>query len=139
MTATMHSNQPLSLQTATGRIAFDLSAIMRRAHHEARFALQLSRARREAASERHAIMSRFLTKVWAMAKAEAFELRQQIADAAAVRVRLAARAAEAVSLAASFANDPDAIRWEIERENYRQHFNPARIDALRGALSTIGA
>lgn len=125
--------------SSTGRIAFDLSAIMCRAHHEARFALQLSRARREPASERHAIMSRFLTKVWAIAKAEAFELRRQAEQQASTRIYLAARAAEAVSLAASFANDPAAIRFEIERENYRQHFNPARIDALRGALSMIGA
>lgn len=30
------------------------------------------------------------------------------------------------------------IRFEIEREHYRQHFQPARIDALRGALASIG-
>ncbi|AMJ63037.1 hypothetical protein [Bosea sp. PAMC 26642] len=129
----------LLAQIHTARITFDFAAIMRRAHHEARFALQLSRARREPASARHAIMSRFLKKAWAAAKADAFCLRRAAEQEIAVRARLTARAAEAVSLAASFGNDPDAIRWEIERENYRQHFNPARADALRAALSSMGA
>ncbi|AMJ61989.1 hypothetical protein [Bosea sp. PAMC 26642] len=123
----------------TGRITFDFAAIMRRAHNEARFALQLSRVRREPASARHAIMSHFLKKAWTEAKRGALELRRCAEQDIAVRAHLAARAAEAVSLAASFGNDPDAIRWEIERENYRQHFNPARADALRAALSSMGA
>ncbi|AMJ59363.1 hypothetical protein [Bosea sp. PAMC 26642] len=138
MTATMHSNQPLAVATVAG-ITFDFAAIMRRAHHEARFALQLSRARREPASARHATMSRFLKKAWLAAKAEAFCLRRAAEQEVSTRAYLAARAAEAVSLAASFGDDPDAIRWEIERENYRQHFNPARADALRAALSSMGA
>ncbi|AMJ62456.1 hypothetical protein [Bosea sp. PAMC 26642] len=129
----------MALVSNNGRIAFDFAAIMRRAHHEARFALQLSSARREPSSARHAIMSRFLKKAWAAAKAEAFYLRKAAEEEIAVRARLAARAAEAVSIAATFGNDPDAIRWEIERENYRQHFNPARADALRAALSSMGA
>lgn len=51
---------------------------------------------------------------------------------------LAQRARDAAALAAQFRNDAATIRFEIEREHYRQHFNGARIDALRGALASIG-
>jgi hypothetical protein len=75
----------------TGCIAFDKSAIMRHAHHEARFALGLSRARREPAATRRAIFGRFLAKAWAAAKVEAASLARQAEQAAAIKVMLAER------------------------------------------------
>lgn len=122
-----------------GRIAFDKAVIMRRAYQIGRFALQLGRARREPAAEINRTLSRSLTKAWAEAKSEVYALRQRVAAEAETMVRLAERAREAAALAAQFRNDPEAIRFEIEREHYRQHFQPARIDALRGALASIGA
>jgi hypothetical protein len=128
----LHSSTP-------GRIAFDKAAIMRRAYEIGRHALRLSRARRAPAAERNAMLSRFLSKAWAEAKAEVRDLARRAERNAADRLAPAERARENAALAATFGNDRTAIRWEIERENYRQHFNPARIDALRGALSSIGA
>lgn len=119
-----------------GRIAFDKAAIMRRAHHEGRFALAMCRT----VAERRQQLSLWLRKAWALAKSEARDLiRAAEIEAGYVWAALAERAREAVALAASFGNDADTIRREIDREHYRQHFNPARIDALRGALATIGA
>lgn len=119
---------------SNGRIAFDKAAIMRRAHAEGRFALRMCRS----LTERRATFGRFLRKAWAAAKAEACTLRRHAEEAIAVRARLAARAAEAVALAASFGSAA-AIRQEIEAEHYRQHFNGARIETLRAALTTMGA
>lgn len=126
-----------SLQ-ADGRIAFHKGAIMRRAYEIGRFALQLGRARREPASEINRTLSQSLTKAWAEAKREAAMLIDAARREVEARVHLAQRAREAAALAAQFGNDPETIRFEIQREHYRQHFNGARIDALRGALASIG-
>lgn len=115
------------------RIAFDKAAIMRRAHVEGRFALRMCRS----IAERRATFGRFLRQAWATAKAEACTHRRHAEEAVAVRAALAARAAKTVALAASLGS-ATAIRQEIEAEHYRQHFNPRRIDALRGALASIG-
>lgn len=118
-----------------GRIAFNKADIMRRAYHEGRFALRMC----QNIMERRAQLSIWLRKAWAAAKAEAFELRRAQERAAAVAAFTAQAEREAAALACSFYNDANAIRWEIQREHYRQHFNGARIDALRGALASIGA
>lgn len=123
---------------AAGRIAFDKAAIMRRAYQIGRFALQLGRARREPVAEINRTLSRSLMKAWAEAKAEAFVLRQRAAVEVETRAHIARMEQDAAALAASFRNDRAAIRFEIEREHYRQHFQPARVDALRGALASIG-
>lgn len=130
---------PLASLHSNAGIAFNKSAIMRRAYQIGRFALQLGRARREPASEINRTLSRSLTKAWAEAKAEAYALRQRATIDADTKARVALMERDAAALAASFRNDPAAIRFEIERENYRQHFQPSRIDALRGALNSIGA
>lgn len=124
---------------SNSRIAFDKAAIMRRAYEIGRFALQLGRARREPASEINRTLSQSLTKAWAEAKREAAMLVDAARREVDARAMLAQRAREAAALAAQFGNDPDAIRFEIEREHCRQHFQTARIDALRGALATLGA
>lgn len=123
----------LAAQSSTGRIAFDKSAIMRRAHSEGRFDLAMCRT----IAERRRSFSRWLTKAWAIAKREASDLRRYAEQAAADRRALAARAAEAVAMVASYGG-ATAILQEIEAEHYRQHFNPTRIDALRDALASIG-
>lgn len=117
-----------------GRIAFDLAAIMRRAHSEGRFALAMCRT----IAARRQQLSHWLRKAWLAAKAEAADLVRRAERDAAVRRDLCARAAAAVALAASYGT-ADAIRQEIEAENYRQHFNAARIADLRAALATVGA
>lgn len=129
----MHSNLPLARASHHG-VAFDKAAIMRRAHSEGRFDLAMCRT----IAERRRSFSRWLTKAWAIAKREASDLRRHAEQAAASRRALAARAAEAVALAASFGSAA-AIRQEIEAEHYRQHYNGARIETLRGALATMGA
>ncbi len=117
-----------------GHVAFDKAAIMRRAHAEGRFDLAMCRS----LAERRASFSRWLTKTWAIAKREASDLRRHAEEAAAIRRAMAARAAEAVALVASHGG-AEGIRQAIEAEHYRQHFNPARIETLRAALSSIGA
>ena len=129
---------PLATLSA-GRIVFDKAAIMGRAYEIGRFVLQLARARREPAASINGTLSRSLTKAWAEAKDEAAMLMQAVRREIETRAFLTQRAREAATLAAQFRNDPEAIRFEIEREHYRQHFNGARIDALRGALASIGA
>lgn len=121
------------------RIAFNKAAIMRRAYEIGRFARQLGRARREPASEINRTLSQSLTKAWAEAKREAAMLIDAARREVEARAMLAQRAREAAALAAPFGNDPEAIHFEIEREHYRQHFQPARIDTMRGALATSGA
>lgn len=123
---------------SNSRPVFNKGAIMRRAYEIGRFALQLGRARREPASEINRTLSQSLTKAWAEAKREAAMLSEAAIREVEARAALAQRAREAAALAAQFHNDPEAIRFEIEREHYRQHFQPARIDALRGALASIG-
>lgn len=125
----------MSLVTSTaGRITFNLAAVMRRAHAEGRFALRICRS----VAARRQQLSHWLRKAWLAAKAEAADLMRRAERDAAVRRDLAARAAAAVALAASYGT-ADAIRQEIEAENYRQHFNAARIADLRAALATVGA
>lgn len=117
-----------------GRVAFDLAAIMRRAHAEGRFALAMCRT----VAARRQQLSHWLRKAWLAAKAEASDLMRRAERDAAVRRDLAARAAAAVALAASYGT-AEAIRQEIEAENYRQHFNAARVADLRAALATVAA
>lgn len=124
-------------KTATSSITFDRVAIMRRAYHHARFALELCRVRREGAAERNRILSRSLSKAWAEAKGEADHLRRVAETMAAVQASLAARAAESVALASRYGHDADAIRAEIEGEHYRQHMNFAAVDRLQAALATV--
>ncbi|BCB17902.1 hypothetical protein [Bosea sp. ANAM02] len=118
-----------------GRAAFNKAAVMAWAYREGRFAFRMCRT----ISERRAQLSLWLRKAWAAAKREAMLLADAVRREVETRAALAQRAREAVALAAQFRNDPEAIRFEIEREHYRQHFNGARIDALRGALDTLGA
>lgn len=126
---------PLASLHAPGRIAFNKAAIMSWAFREGRFAFRMCRN----ISERRAQLSLWLRKAWAAAKREAAMLTDAARREVQARAALAQRAREAVAHAAEFRNDPEAIRFEIEREHYRQHFNGARIDALRGALASIGA
>lgn len=114
------------------RITFDRAAIMRRAHTEGRFALAICRTM----TARRQQLSHWLRKAWQAAKAEAADLLRRAERDAAVRRDLAARAAAAVALAASYGS-AEAIRQEIEAENYRQHFNFARIADLQDALATL--
>lgn len=127
----MHSK--LAIVSPAG-IAFDKAAIMRRAYSEGRFALAMCRT----IAERRQQLSHWLRKAWKLAKAEASDIRRHAEDAAASRRALAARASEAVALAASYGSAA-AIQQAIEAEHYRQHFNGARIETLRAALSSIGA
>lgn len=120
---------------SAGRITFDKSAVMAWAYREGRFAFRMCRN----ITERRAQLSLWLRKAWAAAKREAMMLADAARREIEARASLAQRAREAAALAAQFRNDPEAIRFEIEREHYRQHFQPARIDALRGALAAIGA
>lgn len=120
---------------SAGRIAFSKAAIMRWAYREGRFAFAMCRNIRQ----RREQLSNWLRKAWVAAKAEAYELRGNEERAAAVAAFTADAQREAAALAASFQNDADAIRWEIQREYYRQHFDSARFDALSGALASIGA
>lgn len=125
---------PLATLTSD-RIAFNKAAVMAWAYREGRFAFRMSRN----ITERRQQLSNWLRKAWAAAKMEAAMLIDAARREVEARAHLAQRAREAVALAAQFGNDADALRFEIEREHYRQHFNGARIDALRGALASIGA
>lgn len=125
---------PLATFTA-GRIAFDKTAIMCWAYREGCFAFRMCRN----ITERRAQLSNWLRKAWATAKREASMLMDAARREVEARAYLAQRAQEAAALAARFGKDAAAIRFEIEREHYRQHFNGTRIDALRGALASIGA
>ncbi len=119
---------------SAGRVTFDRAAIMRRAYSEGRFAFAMCRN----IAARRLQLSHWLRKAWQAAKAEAADLMRRAERDAAVRRDLAARAAAAVALAASYGT-AEAIRQEIEAENYRQHFNAARVAELRAALATMGA
>lgn len=125
----------LATLSTANRIAFNKAAVMAWAYREGRFAFRMCRN----ISERRAQLSLWLRKAWAAAKREAMVLAGAARREVEARAALALRAREAVALAAQFRNDPEAICFEIEREHYRQHFNGARIDALRGALATLGA
>lgn len=125
----------MSLATLfASRIAFDKAAIMAWAYREGRFAFRMYRN----ISERRAQLSNWLRKAWAAAKMEAAMLTDAARREVEARAFLTQRAQEGAALAACFGNDAEAIRFEIKREHYRQHFNGARIDELRGALATIG-
>jgi hypothetical protein len=129
----------MSLATLmANRIAFDKGAIMRHAHHEARFALQLSRARHEPLTTRRAIFARFLTKTWAAAKAEVATLARQAEQAAAVRIMLAERARQSVALIASYGG-AEGVRQAIASETMRDRMNFAAVAKLEVALSNSGA
>ena len=117
------------------RPVFHKAAVMARVYREGRFAFRMCRT----LADRRQQLSLWMRKAWAAAKREAMMLADAARREAEARAALALRAREAVALAAQFRNDPEAIRFEIEREHYRQHFNGARIDALRGALASIGA
>lgn len=117
-----------------GRVAFNLAAIMCRAHAEGRFALAMCRS----LAERRASFSRWLTKAWAIAKREAADLRRHAEEAAATRRALAARAAKAVALVASHGG-AEGVWQAIEAEHYRQHFDGQRVTELRNALAILGA
>jgi hypothetical protein len=126
---------PLASLSTGNRIAFDKGAIMRRAYDAGRFALAACRT----AADRRAQMSRWLRKAWQEAKAQAAAVLAAARHQADVQAALAQRAREAAAVAAQFGNDAVALRFEIEREHRRQHFQPARIDALRVALASMGA
>lgn len=119
---------------SAGRVVFHRAAIMRRAHTEGRFALAMCRI----VAARRRQLSHWLRKAWQAAKAEASDLVRRAEREAATRHDLAARAASAVALAASYGT-AEAIRQEIDAENYRQHFNPVRIAELRDAVANAGA
>ena len=120
---------------ADNRIAFNKAAVMAWVYREGRFAFRMCRT----LADRRQQLSLWMRKAWAAAKREAMTLADAARREVEARAALALRARESVALAAQFRNDPEAIRFEIEREHYRQHFNGARIDALRGALASIGA
>ena len=128
----------LSTTLPSGRIVFSLSAIMKHAHHEARFALDLSRARRETVATRRAIFGRFLSKAWAAAKAEAASLARQAEQAAATRIMLAERARQSVALAARHGGS-QGIRQAIASEHMRDRMDFATVAKLETALSSVGA
>lgn len=119
----------------SSRITFNKSALMRRAYEHARLALKLCRT----AEARNEQRSRALRKAWAEAKREASALIDQAEQEARTRAALAARAAEAVALAASYGRDADAIHQAIASEHSRDRLNFARVDRLTAALSSIGA
>lgn len=125
---------PLATSTA-GRIAFDKAAIMRRAYEAGRFAFQLCRN----LAERRRQLSLWLRKAWAEAKVEAYRLRQDAEREAATKATVATLERTAAALAASFGNDPAAIRREIEAEHYRERFNFAHVASLNAALRHAGA
>lgn len=116
------------------RVVFHRAAIMRRAYAEGRFALAMCRTM----AARRQQLSHWLRRAWVAAKAQASDLVRRAEREATTRRDLAGRAAAAVALAASYGT-AEAIRQEIEAENYRQHFNPARVTELRAALATVGA
>ncbi|HEV2554941.1 MAG TPA: hypothetical protein VGV17_14385 [Bosea sp. (in: a-proteobacteria)] len=116
----------------SNQVGYDKAGIMRRAHAEGRFALAMCRT----LAARRQQLSHWLRKAWQAAKAAAADLVRRAERDAAVRRDLAARAAAAVALAASYGS-AEAIRQEIEAENYRQHFNVARVAELRAALATL--
>lgn len=124
---------PLATLTA-GRIAFNKAAIMAWVYREGRFAFRMCRN----ISERRQQLSNWLRKAWAAAKREAAMLIEAAQREAETRAHLAQRAREAAALAASFGNDVDAIQQAIASEHYRERMNFARVDALRGALASIG-
>lgn len=134
----MTTQSTFSTALPSGRIAFNLSAIMRSAHYEARFALQLSRARRKPVATRRAIFARFLTKAWATAKAEVATLARQAEQAAAIKVMLAERARQSVALVASYGG-AEGVRQAIASEHMRDLLNFTAVAKLETALASIGA
>lgn len=134
---TRHVHAEDLVTVVDGKVRFNLSALMRRAHQEGRFALQIARARSESVAERHRILSRFLKRIWAEAKFEASERRRRIKADADMNVYLAERAKEAVALATRYGND----RWRIEQailsEHMRERLDTAKLDRLQAALSVV--
>jgi hypothetical protein len=129
--------KPLALNEAS-RVAYDKAAIMRRAYQHGRFALQLSRARREPASERNRMLSQFLKKAWSEAKAAARDIVRSVERQAEARAFLAERAKANAAIVAQHGG-AEGLRQAIESEHYRQHMNFAAVDRLQAALSSIGA
>lgn len=115
-------------------IAFNKAAVMAWAYREGRFAFHMCRT----LADRRQQLSLWMRKACAASKREAMMLTDAARREVEARAALAQRAREAVALAAQFRNDPEGIRFEIKREHYRQHFYGARIEALCGALSSIG-
>jgi hypothetical protein len=111
---------------------------MRHAHHEARFALQLSRARFQSVATRQAVFGRFLAKAWAAAKAEAASLLRQSEQDAALKIALAERARLSVALVASYGSAA-GIRQAIASEHMRDMMDFAAVARLEIALNSIGA
>lgn len=130
----MHSDQPLAT-LAAGRVAFNLSAIMRRAHHEGRFARQMCRT----AAEGHASLSRWLKRAWLDAKREARDLLQAEERAVYARQVMAVANANSATLAARYGNSPDMIRSAIASEGMCDRMDFAAVARLETALSSLGA
>jgi predicted amino acid dehydrogenase len=123
----------LTFHNANGP-AFNKAAIMGWAHREGRFALRMCRT----LAERRQQLSLWLRKAWATAKAKAAELLRAAERTVATRADLAARAAQADALAASYGS-ADASRQAITSEHYRDRMNFAAVDRLEAALSSLNA
>jgi hypothetical protein len=122
----------LSFSTSD-RIFFNKSAIMRRAFQLGRYALQLCHS----AADRNRQRSRWLTRAWAEAKSEARDIARRMERDAGMRLRMAERARENAALAASFGNDPTAIKNAILRETMRDRMNFTAVARLEAALVAI--
>jgi hypothetical protein len=114
------------------QIAFDKGAIMRRAHHEGRFALRMRRT----IAQRRAQLSHWLKRAWKEAKREAAALLVRIEQAAQLRIALAERARQSVALVASYGG-AEGIRQAIASEQMRDRMDFAAIAKLEAALATI--
>lgn len=125
-----------TFSTATGsRIAFDMAAIMRRAHQLGRFALAMCRT----AAERHAQLSIWLRRAWREAHDEARALRFAADYLAGRKASIEAAAREAAAIAASYGNDAETIRNAITSETMRDRMNFAAVDRLKSALASLTA
>ncbi|MGO4676254.1 hypothetical protein AB4Z40_25435 [Bosea sp. 2YAB26] len=119
--------------SADGCNAFNMSAIMRRAFQLGRFALQICRT----AADRNRQQSHWLRKAWAEAKSEAREFARNRDRDIEMRATLAASARDSAALAASFGNDPTAIRNALLHETMRDRMNFAAVARLEAALVAI--
>lgn len=127
----MQQTAPLSSLSA-GRASYNLSAIMRRAHHEGRFALSMCRT----LAQRRAQLSRWLTLAWVEAKREAAALTAQAEQAAQIRTTLAERARQSVALVASYGG-AEGVRQAIASEQMRDRMDFAALAKLETALSAV--
>lgn len=114
------------------RIAFDKGAIMRRAHHEGRFALRMCRT----VAQRRAQISHWLKLAWKEAKREAAALVARIEQAAQLRIALAERARQSVALVASYGG-AEGVRQAIASEQMRDRMDFATIAKLEAALAAV--